>query len=128
MNRSYAWHPLLALLALATISACDSLPLLAPSDSMITVVANPPVVPLEGESTITAVVTEPAGTAAQDGTLVTFSTTLGTLDPQEALTRDGRASVRLLAGKTAGTASVSAFSGTSTSNTLSVLIASSLSP
>ena len=103
---------------------CESLPLLAPTDTTIVVVARDPVIALDGESVITAVVTESVGTPVQNGTQVTFSTTLGTVDPQESRTQDGRATTRLLAGKTTGTAIVSAFSGAATSNTLSVQIGS----
>lgn len=90
--------------------------------------ASDPVIALDGESVITAVVTESSGTAVQNGTLVTFSTTLGTLDPQESRTQDGRATTRLLGGKAAGIAMVSAFSGASTSNTLLVQIGSTPAP
>ena len=112
-------------LVLATLScggACETLPLLAPNDSTIDVVASHPVIPLNGESVITAVVTEPAGTPVQNGTLVTFATTLGTLDRSEGRTADGRASVRLVAGTTAGTATITAFSGNAISGELFVVI------
>ena len=107
------------------LPACESLPLLAPTESTIVVVASAPVIPLEGESVITAVVTEGVGTPVQNGTLVTFSTTLGRLEPQESRTEDGRATSRLAGGKTTGTAMVSAFSGAATSNVLSIQIGSS---
>lgn len=109
------------------VPACESLPLLAPTDSTIVVVASEPVIPLEGESVITAIVTEGVGTPVQNGTLVTFSTTLGTLEPQESRTDNGRATTRLVATKTTGTAMVSAFSGAATSNVLSVQIGSTSS-
>ena len=123
MTHSRSARTLLLLIASVSLfPACDSLPLLAPTDSTITVVATQSVVPLGGETTISAVVTEPSGTAVQNGTLVTFSTTLGMLDPQEARTEDGRASVRLLADNVAGTATISAFSGTATSNSIQITI------
>lgn len=114
----------LILFSVCVTQGCDSLPLLAPTDTTIVVVASDPVIALDGESVITALVTESAGTPVQNGTLVTFSTTLGTVDPQESRTLDGRATTRLRAGKTAGTATVSAFSGASTSNTVPVQIGS----
>ena len=118
----------LVLLSLTVLTGCDSLPLLAPSESTIVLVASNPVIPLDGESVITAVVTESVGTPVQNGTLVTFSTTLGTVEPQESRAEDGRATTRFLGGKTAGTAMVSAFSGTAMSNTLSVEIVSTSTP
>jgi len=118
-------HALLILLALPTLSACDSVPLLAPTGSTVMLVASQAVVSLDGETTITASVAEGAGTPVQNGTEVTFSTTLGALDSQQASTRDGRASVRLLAGSVAGTATVDAFSGSATADTIFIQIGTS---
>jgi hypothetical protein len=73
----------LILLSLCVTQGCESLPFLAPTGTTIVVVASDPVIALDGESLITAVVTESAGTGVQNGTLVTFSATLSTLDPQE---------------------------------------------
>ena len=129
MPHSLSWSAVgLILVSLLSIQGCESLPVLAPTQSTIVVVASEPVIPLDGESVITAVVTESVGTPVQNGTLVTFSTTLGTVDPQESRTQDGRATTRLLGGKTTGTATVSAFSGTSTSSTVSVEIGSTPAP
>jgi hypothetical protein len=60
---------------------------------------------------ITATVIESAGTPVQNGTVVTFTTTLGTIEPNEARTNNGKATVKLLAGTRSGTAEVRAFSG-----------------
>lgn len=111
---------LLPLLVLVPLTACDTLPLLAPTGSTIVLIASDPVIPLNGDSTITASVTEPAGTPARNGTSVTFSTTLGTLEPQEATSQDGRVTARLHAGNQSGTAMVTAFSGSTTSEAISV--------
>ena len=125
----HSWSAIgLVLVSLFGVQGCESLPVLAPTASTIVVVASDPVIALDGESIITAVVTESVGTPVQNGTLVTFSTTLGTVDPQESRTQDGRATTRLLGGKTAGTATVSAFSGTSASSTVSVQIGSTPAP
>ena len=129
MPHSLSWSAVgLILVSLLGVQGCESLPVLAPTQSTIVVVASEPVIPLDGESVITAVVTESVGTPVQNGTLVTFSTTLGTVDPQESRTQDGRATTRLLGGKTAGIATVSAFSGTSTSSTVSLQIGSTPAP
>ena len=86
----------LALIVL--VSACDKSPLLAPTQSFITLVASRLVLPINGEAEIIATVIEQSGTAAQNGTLVTFTTTLGTIEPREARTNGGQVRVRLLAG------------------------------
>jgi hypothetical protein len=110
------------LVLISFCGACETLPLLAPTDSTIDLLANPAVVPLGGKTTITAVVTEPAGTPVPNGTLVTFSATLGTLDPIEAQTADGRASVNFSAGSISGTATITAFSGDAISENLDVVV------
>ena len=67
--------------------------------------------PLNGLAQIVATVIEESGTPAHNGTLVTFTTTLGTLDPREAVTNNGQAVVTLRAGTESGAAEVGAFSG-----------------
>jgi len=69
----------------------------------------------DGSFTLIATVTEEAGTPVQNGTLVTFTTTLGRLDPTSAETTNGQATVKLVAEGLSGTATVSAFSGGATS-------------
>jgi PKD repeat protein len=91
--------------------ACDRSPLLAPTDTTITLFAGNSVVPLNGTTELFATVIESAGTPVQNGTLVRFTTDLGTLDPAEARTHGGQATARLQAGSSSGTATVSAISG-----------------
>lgn len=100
-----------ALLALASLSACDKVPLMAPTGTTITLYANSTVMPVNGSVEITATVIESAGTPVQNGTVVTFLTTLGSIDPVEARTNAGKATVRLLSGAQSGTAEVRAASG-----------------
>jgi PKD repeat protein len=103
---------LAALLAAAAWTAsCDKAPLTAPTGSVITLFASTTVVPVGGTAEITASVIEQAGTPVQNGTQVTFTTSLGTIDPAEARTRDGKVTVRFHAGTQSGTATISAFSG-----------------
>jgi hypothetical protein len=91
--------------------ACDKAPLLAPTGSSVILTATNGVLPINGVTDITATVLESAGTPVQNGTLVTFSTTLGVIDPPEARTNNCRATVRLHAGDRSGTAVVRASSG-----------------
>ncbi|MEE2636110.1 MAG: hypothetical protein VYE68_02605 [Acidobacteriota bacterium] len=107
-------------LLLIASASCEKVPLLAPTASMasiITVLASRDVLPINGTAQIMATVVEQSGTAAHNGTLVTFTTTLGTLDPQEAVTSNGQATVMLRAGTQSGVAQVSAFSGSASSET-----------
>jgi len=101
-------------------TACDKVPLTAPTGSTVTLFSNTTIVPVNGAADITATVIESGGTLVQNGTLVTFTTTIGQLDPAEARTRDGKVTVRLLAGTRSGRAVVRAFSGGVTSGDLSV--------
>jgi PKD repeat protein len=121
------WCALAALLTVMPAGiACDKVPLTAPSDSTITLYADTTSLALNGTATITAMVIESAGTAVQNGTVVTFLTTLGTLDPAEARTQNGKATVTLHAGTKSGTASISATSGgNTTESALSIAVGAS---
>ena len=101
------------LVVLATLtSACTKVPLLAPSGSIITLLSTTTALPVNGSTDIIAQVIEPAGTPPQRGTLVSFTTNLGRLQPSEAETdTSGRAVVRFFAGSGSGTATISAISG-----------------
>jgi adhesin/invasin len=127
-------------LTLAAGAACHKMPLVAPSGTAITLVAATDVLPVNGSTNITAVLTEGAqtastgtgggttttvnsgaGTPVNDGTLVSFTTSLGTIEPAQAHTKAGKVVVQLVADGRSGTATVTAFSGAAT-QTLKVLI------
>jgi Big-like domain-containing protein/PKD domain-containing protein len=101
-------------------AGCDKVPLTAPTGATVTLFSNTTIVPVNGAAEITATVVEAGGTLVQNGTLVTFTTTIGQIDPAEARTRDGKATVRLVAGTRSGRAIVRAFSGGITSGDLTV--------
>jgi hypothetical protein len=112
-----------ACLTAAGFISCDKMPLSAPTESTITLYASNTTVGLNGSVDITATVIESAGTPVQNGTVVTFTTTLGTIEPNEARTNNGKATVKLLAGTRSGTAEVRAFSGgTSSGDPLTVTV------
>jgi hypothetical protein len=122
-------------------SACDKVPLLAPTGSVITLFAAANTVPLNGDVEIVANVIENgstssttpttpgtgtpgtgttgtttttsagAGTPVQNGTLVSFTTTIGRIEPSEARTSNGQVRVRFFSGGQSGTATITAFSG-----------------
>jgi hypothetical protein len=114
------------LAALALASACDDVAILAPTGSELTLVTNAASIGANGSLEITAVVLrgqfavgDQGGTAVvpgggppvRDDTIVTFITTLGRIEPAEAKTRDGRATVTLFGDGRSGTAKITAFSG-----------------
>lgn len=130
---------LTAALSLSLVSACDKVPLLAPSGSVITLFPAAPSVPLNGQIEIVATVIENgttttpttpgngagtpgtggttstsspgAGTPVQNGTLVSFTTTMGRIEPSEARTQNGQVRVKFIASGQSGTATITAFSG-----------------
>jgi hypothetical protein len=135
-HRSFrSWRPttakLVVLLGCALAAAsCDKMPLVAPTGTAITLVATANALPVNGSTDIMAVLVEGSlqggtgtdggttsagtGTPVHNGTVVTFTTTLGRLEPAEAKTTAGRATVRLVADGRSGTATVTAFSGGAT--------------
>jgi hypothetical protein len=123
---------------ISAFSACDKMPLLAPSGTVITIFPASTTVPLNGEVEIIATVIENgttaappstgngngqtpttttgtsstgAGTPVQNGTLVSFTTTIGRIEPREARTQNGEVRVRFMAGGQSGTAIITAYSG-----------------
>lgn len=107
----------LAVLIVTTI-ACQRVALLAPNGSTITLTSFATTLPFGGTTNLIAQVIEPAGTPPQRGTLVTFTTSLGTTEPVEAETDlGGRVMVTFKAGTLSGTATITALSGGVTTGT-----------
>jgi hypothetical protein len=105
--------------------ACERVPLLAPSGSSITLTASTTALPTNGTTEIIAQVIEASGTPPHSGTLVTFTTSLGSVQPSSAETDvQGRVVVRYSAGTNNGTATITAISGgVSASGTNAIKIA-----
>ena len=101
----------LVTLAATLVTACDKAQLLAPTRSTITVSASAQVLPNGGTTEITAYVIEEAGTPVQNGTTVRFTTSLGTIEPASAQTRNGLARATFSAGSSSGIAEIRALSG-----------------
>jgi hypothetical protein len=101
----------LGVLAMLVAISCDRVPLLAPTNSTVTLDAGSRVVETGGSTSVSAMVIEQSGTPVQNGTVVRFTTTLGRLDPVEAQTRNGVATTTFLAGNDSGVAEVRATSG-----------------
>jgi hypothetical protein len=110
----------LAAMVLLVAVGCDKVPLTAPTESTIELFANGSSVPLTGGVDLIAPVTEAPGTPVQNGTVVTFTTTLGRIEPPEARTTNGRVTVRLLGDGRSGTATVTALSGGATKGELEI--------
>lgn len=119
ISRSALFGTLLAALA---ATACDKVPLLAPTNTTIRLVSSVGVLPLSGSADLTAVVIESAGTPVQNGTVISFSSSLGTIEPREGRTQNGQVTVRYTAGTQSGKASITAFSGGAKSEALEILV------
>src|SRR5690349_12225166 len=84
------------IVALVTAAAftvsCQKVPLLAPSGSTITLTASTNALPVGGTTQLVAQIIEPSGTPPHSGTQITFTTTLGTIQPDQVETdASGRA-------------------------------------
>ena len=116
-----------------TLSGCHKMPLTAPSGTSINLVAATNVLAVNGSTDVTAVLIESGvitsstpgggtttptttagGTPVQNGTVVTFTTSLGRIEPAEAQTTGGKTTVKLIADGRSGTATITAFSGAAT--------------
>jgi adhesin/invasin len=115
---------LLPLALLAMTTACDRVPLTAPSLSTINLFATSTSVPASGSTDIIATVIEESGTPVQNGTVVSFTTTLGRIEPSEARTQNGKVTVKLTGDGRSGLATITAFSGAAENATLELPIGS----
>jgi hypothetical protein len=111
-----------AIAALLAATACDKVPLLAPTASTISLVASTTVVPTNGTTQLIAVVIESAGTPVHNGTVVTFTSSLGTIEPREARTTNGQAVATFSSGGQSGTAKIGAFSGGAKAEEVEILV------
>lgn len=124
--------PVTAFTLVTALVACDKMPLLAPTGTVINLTVVSDAVALNSSVDVVAVLIEngtsssagpgagtgtgtsssaAAGTPVQNGTVVSFTTTIGTIEPAEARTSNGRVTVKLTTGNTSGTATITAFSG-----------------
>ena len=93
-------------------AACQRVPLLAPSGSTITLTSSATTLPLNGTAEILANILELSGTPPHAGTHITFTTSLGSVEPFETETDiNGRVRVTFNAGSSSGTATITAASG-----------------
>src|SRR5262245_66211533 len=101
-RRALFWA--LAVSVAAAAAGCEKVPLLAPTGSTITLTSASPVISANGRAEIVAQVIESAGTPPHSGTHITFTTSLGAIQPADAETDvNGRAIVTFLAGNNNGT-------------------------
>ena len=131
----------LGLIATVVTFASCNITLFAPQGSGIVLTPSATTIAPDGSVTITATVTENAriagttttppgqtqtstyvGPFVHNGTVVDFTTTIGSIDPVESFTQDGKVTVTFFANGQTGTATVTASSGSIT-KTLTITIA-----
>jgi Bacterial Ig-like domain (group 1)/PKD domain len=143
-----------AVLAVAgLLGACDKVPLLAPTGTVITIFPAATTVPANGEVELvvtaiengvastpdtgtgggtgpgtgtgtTTTSTAGSGTPVQNGTLISFTSTIGRIEPAEARTTNGQVRVRFIAGGQSGTATITAYSGGASGRLENLLVGS----
>lgn len=124
--------------------ACDKVPLLAPTGTVISIFPSSTTVALNSEIELVATVIENgtvapdagtgngtgtgsssssgAGTPVHNGTVVTFTTTLGRIEPREARTNNGQVRVKFIADGQSGTAVITAYSGGASGRLTNLLV------
>ena len=117
----------LMLVAAVGTSACDKAPLLAPHGTVIFLTLGSPAVSPTGSVEVIAVLLEQGttstggttggtstttgGTPVHNGTLVSFTSSIGRIEPAEARTENGRVTVRFIGDGSSGAAKIVAYSG-----------------
>jgi len=94
----------------ALAAGCGSSPMLAPSGTTLTISSTASALSFSGSATITAQLLDAKG-LPQDGAMVTFATTLGSVQPAQVATVGGIATAVFNAGAASGTAVITATSG-----------------
>lgn len=99
------------IIALSLMLSCQKVDLTAPEDASLSIVANPSIIDLNGDTArIIVIVTRADGTPVPNGTVVNFTTNLGDIEPTKT-TSSGRAESILTSNDIPGLATVTARSG-----------------
>jgi PKD repeat protein len=113
---------LFCVLAVVAAVACDKVPLLAPTASTITLTVSTTSLGVNGTAQVIATVIEQSGTPVHNGTMVTFTGSLGSFDPPDASTTNGKATTTFRPNGQSGTASIGAISGGAKAEAITVNI------
>ncbi len=113
---------LLALLIVPLAPGCDRPTPVAPEGATLTITANPAKIALDGSSSITILARKLDGTPVNDGTEISLSTNLGTIEELVRTDPGGVARATLTGDGRVGTATVQAFSGAAGEATIDVTI------
>src|SRR5262245_47292580 len=104
------------------VLSCEKSPLLAPTGSTIVLTAPNTALPTNATLPLIAQVLESTGQPPHSGTRVSFTTTLGTIEPGTSSTDvNGQVKVMFRSGGGSGTATITAFSGGATTGATGAL-------
>ncbi|MFN7971627.1 MAG: Ig-like domain-containing protein [Acidobacteriota bacterium] len=123
-SRAVLGSALVCLVATALVPACREADPTAPNESVLTISANPPTIPLTGTSRITVLAYRSDGIPVVDGTVIDMTTTLGEIEPK-IYTNKGVAAATFQGGTISGDATISASSGALTPVTTTVKVGTS---
>ena len=104
------------------IANCDQVDFTAPQGSSLTITIQPPAVATFGNANITVIGTRGTGAPLPDGTVIHFTSNLGTISPNPAETDNGVATAQFRSGSRSGTATVTATSGDSEEASVEIII------
>ena len=88
------------------LSSCEDSPLPAPEGTQLNIYVKPKILSPGGTAQITVVGTEKDGTPLRDGVEIFFDASLGTVEPESALTKGGKVEATFHAGYILGTATI----------------------
>ena len=107
---------------LLVFPGCKKAVLTAPDNSTLIVTVNPPVIPLGGQAVVRVVGFKASGTPVPDGTVIFFSTDIGTIDSRKE-TQNGEAEALFKStDNRSGTATITITSGNATVSPESITI------
>ena len=101
----------IAVLTVGVVVACDKVPLTSPTGSTINITVDQTTLPIGGQATVRAVVSESSGQPVHNGTEVNFIASLGSFNPPSVETVNGVATSTFIAGTISGTTKINAYSG-----------------
>ncbi len=109
-------------LLIVGLVGCDSVEPVAPPGTVLTISANPSRIPSDGASEIRVTARKPNGTPLNEGTVISFGTTVGQIQPSVPVDARGEAVTMLRGDDQFGMATVTASAGGSEAATVDVQV------
>ncbi len=97
---------IMVLFAVVVLQKCEESPLPAPEGTELKIYVKPKIIGPGETADITVIGTEKNGTPLRDGVEIFFDASLGTVEPESALTKGGKVEAKFYAGYILGTATI----------------------